>query len=54
MKRSYKKDLEDYILRYINVSAKKRLEWLQDMHEFTVKFTPEKIKKNWYRLREAR
>jgi len=45
---------EEKLLRYMNVSAKKKLEWLYKMHEFTLKFATKKRKKDFWKLREEK
>ena len=43
---------EERLLRYMRVSPKKKLEWLQKMHEFTVKSSSKYLLKLRWRLRE--
>ena len=44
----------DRLLRFMKISPRKKLEWLQQMHEFTLKFYSKKMKKDFWKLREPR
>ena len=43
---------EARLLRFMKIPPKKKLEWLQQMHEFTLKFLSKERKKNFWKLRE--
>ncbi|NQT89990.1 MAG: hypothetical protein HQ558_01910 [Candidatus Omnitrophica bacterium] len=45
---------EEKLLRCLKISPKKRLEWLQKMHEFTVKTSSKHMLARRWKLREAR
>jgi hypothetical protein len=42
---------EDRLARFMKIPAKKKLEWLQEMHEFTLKFFSKQKKKDFWKLR---
>lgn len=44
---------EERLLKFMKIPPKKKLEWLQQMHEFTIKFSSKKWKNNFWRLREG-
>ena len=43
---------EEKIARYMKIPAKKKLEWLRQMHEFTVKNSSKKMLALRWKLRE--
>ena len=45
---------EERLLRFTKIPPMKKLEWLQQMNEFTRKFLPKRQRKLWRKLREAR
>jgi len=45
---------EEKIRYYMSISPKKKLEWLQEMHDFLRKALTKKEKRVYYRLRETR
>ncbi len=45
---------KERLLKFMKISPKKKLEWLQSMNEFTFKFTTKKARKDFWTLREMR
>lgn len=45
---------EEKLLKYMKWPAKKKLEWLRQMHEFTVKTSSKKMLALRWKLRENR
>ena len=45
---------EDKLRYYMSIPPKKKLEWLQQMHEFLCKALTKKQRRIYYRLREIR
>jgi hypothetical protein len=45
---------EEKLLRYMKIPPKQRLEWLQKMHEFTVKSSSKRMLKLRWKLRESK
>jgi hypothetical protein len=43
---------DEKLLRYLKIPPKKKLEWLQKMHEFTVRSSSKHMLKLRWRLRE--
>lgn len=41
----------DRLLRYMKISPTKKLEWLQQMHDFKLKFSSKSDKKIFWKLR---
>lgn len=44
---------EERLLRFMRISPKKKLEWLQQMHEFMCLASTKKRKNIFWKLREA-
>ncbi len=42
---------EEKLLRYMKIPAKKKMEWLQKMHEFTLAMASPERKKMFWKLR---
>jgi len=40
--------------KFMGISPKKKLEWLQQMHDFLFKALTKKQRRNFYKLREYR
>lgn len=45
---------KDRLLRSMKIPPMKKLQWLQEMHEFTRRFLPKRQREIWRKLREAR
>lgn len=45
---------KERLARFAKISPKQKLEWLQQMNEFTRAFLPKSKRKAWWKLREAR
>ena len=46
---------KEMLMRFVKISPKQKLEWLQEMKEFTRAFLPKSKKRlAWWKLREAR
>jgi len=45
---------EEKLMRYMKISAKKKLEWLWKMHEFTLAAATKKRRAIFWKLREVR
>ena len=43
----------DRLLRFMKIPPKKKLEWLQQMHDYMVRFYSKEKKKNFWKLRDA-
>ena len=42
------------LLKFMGIAPKKKLEWLQEMHDFLRKALTKKEKRVYYKLRETR
>lgn len=42
------------LVKFMGIAPKKKLEWLQEMHDFLCKALTKKQKQLYYRLRETR
>jgi len=45
-------DEEEQLRRWVKLSAKKKLEWLHEMHAFTLKAWTKKQKENFWKSRQ--
>ena len=45
---------EERLKRFMKIPLKKKMEWLRQMQEFTLKYTTKRGLKLWHKLREMR
>ena len=45
---------KERLSRFMKIPAKKKLEWLQAMHEFSLRFYSQETKRNFWKLRQRR
>ena len=45
---------KERLLKFMRIAPKKKLEWLQEMHDFLCKALTKKQRRVYYRLRETR